>query len=89
MKCRYKKALQRRVIRVSETFGESRSSGDARPVFLSMRPPYSPHAMLYPHLLLENGNSPGLFGSFIELLFAVVSDLVQTLVPREVLQEYV
>ena len=25
------KALQRRVIRVSETFGESRSSGDARP----------------------------------------------------------
>ena len=45
--------------------------------------------MLYLHRLLENGNSPGLFGSFIELLFAVVSDLVQTLVPGEVLQEYV
>ena len=27
----YSKALQRRVIRVSETFEESRSSGDARP----------------------------------------------------------
>ena len=32
MKCRcYKKALQRRVIRVSEMFVEHRSSGDARP----------------------------------------------------------
>ena len=53
-----------------------------------MRLPYSPHAMLYLHLLLENGNSPGLFGSVIKVLFAVVSDLAQTLVPGDVFQEW-